>query len=99
MRDPWEGDQLLSELIAFEGITEPQFERVLGDADGARGGLHAGALEGRHQLLEALAFDPAEEPPFRHRETVEGDLVFLHAAIAEDPYLGAAHALGREWLG
>ena len=34
----------------------------------------------------------------RHLEAVEGDLVFLHAAVAEHLDLAAAHALGREGL-
>src|SRR4029077_7356143 len=85
------------ELHAFERIGESEFERVLRDPDGAGRGLDAGALEGRHQLLEALPLDRAEQSLGRHRETVEGDFIFLHAAIAEYRDLGAAHP--RRWKG
>ena len=46
-----------------------------------------------HQLLEALALDAAEQVLGLHLEAVEGDLVFLHAAIAEHLDLGAGHAV------
>ena len=49
-----------------------------------------------HQLLEAQAFDAAEQVLGLHLEAVEGDLVFLHAAIAEHLDLGAGHARRRE---
>ena len=78
---------------------QAELQRVLRHADGARGGLDAGALEGRHQLLEALALVAAQQVGGRHLEAVEADLVFLHAAIAQHRDLAAAHALGRERLG
>ena len=73
-----------------------RLHRGLRDADGARRGLDARRLEGLHQLLEAAPFDAAEQVRGRHLEAVEGDLVFLHAAIAEHLDLGAGHAGGRE---
>ena len=72
-----------AELIAIEGIGEPQLHGVLGDADGARGRLDAGGFERRHQLLEALALDSSPRGSRPDREIVEAELVFLHAAIAE----------------
>ena len=37
---------------------------------------------------------PPKEIVRAHRKAVEGDLVFLHAAIAQDLDLGAGHAGG-----
>ena len=51
-------------------------------------------FEGRHELLETLPLDPAQKPLGRHRESVEGKFVFLHAAIAQHLDLPAAHAGG-----
>ena len=82
----------LAELHAALGIGEAQLERVLRHADGARRGLDARRFEGRHQLLEALALDAAEQVLGLHLEAVEGELVFLHAAIAEHADLAAGHA-------
>ena len=56
-------------------------------------------FEGLHQLFEALALHPAEQRVGRQAEVVEGDLVFLHAAIAEHFDFAARHALGRERIG
>ena len=56
-------------------------------------------FEGLHELLEAEPFDAAEQVFRLHLETVEGDLVFLHAAIAEHLDLGAGHAVCREGIG
>src|SRR5438445_6618463 len=50
----------------------------------------------RSELLEAVAFDAAEQVLRLHLEAVEGDLVFLHAAIAEHLDLGARHAGRRD---
>ena len=50
-------------------------------------------LESLHQLLEAKAFDTAEQVFRFHLKSVESDLVFFHAAIAEHPDFGAAHAV------
>ena len=44
-----------------QGVVERQVQRVLGHADGAGRGLDAGALEGRHQLDEALALLAAQQ--------------------------------------
>ena len=52
--------------------------------------------KGLHELLEAQPLDAAQQVFRLHLETVEGDLVFLHAAIAEHLDLGAAHAFCRE---
>ncbi len=92
-------DHRLAELHPLLGVAQAQLERALRDADGARRGLDAGQLEGLHQLLEALALDAAEQRLGRHAEAVEGDLVFLHAAIAEHLDLAARHALGGERIG
>ena len=77
-------------------VGERQLHRGLRDADGARRGLDARRLEGLHQLLEAEPLDAAEQILGLHLKAVEGDLVFLHAAIAEHLDLGAGHAGGRE---
>ena len=84
----------LAELLALQRIAQPQIQRVLRHADGARRRLDARGFEGLHQLLEALAFLAAQQIGGRHFEAVEADLVFLHAAIAEHADLAAAHALG-----
>ena len=87
-------DQRLAELHPLPGVAQAELEGALRDADGARRGLDAGRFEGLHQLLEALALDAAEQAVGGHVEAVEGDLVFLHAAIAEHLDLAARHALG-----
>jgi hypothetical protein len=70
----------------------PFVERGLRHADGARGGLDAGALEGLHQLLEALALFAAQQVLALHFEVVEVDRVFLHAAVAQHLDLAAGDA-------
>ena len=80
------------------GVAQAEFERVLRHADGARRGLDARALEGGHELLEALTLPFAQKVGGGHLEAVEADLVFLHTAIAQHSDLAAAHALGREWI-
>ena len=96
--DAGEVDQRLAELLAVFGVLQAHFERVLGHADGAGGGLDAGGLEGLHQLLEALVLLAAEQVGGGHAEAVEAELVFLHAAVAEHLDLAAGHALGGEVL-
>ncbi len=91
-----EVEDLAAELRALERVFEAELEGALGDADGAGGGLDAGAFEGRHQVLEAEALDFAEQVAGRHFEAVEAELVFLHAAIAEHFDLAAGHAFGGE---
>ena len=61
-------------------------------ADSARRGLDARGFESRHELLEAEPFDAAQRDTPSSDEAVEGDLVFLHAAIAKHLDLGARHA-------
>src|SRR5262249_1284358 len=80
-RDAREGEKLLAELLALEGVAPTQLKRGLGDAGGARRGLDARRFEGRHELLEALPLETAEKILSLHRETVEAELVLLHAAI------------------
>ena len=82
----------------------PNWTRSLGVAqapDPARSGRRRRAraavwmradFEGLHQLLEALALVAAEKICGRNVETVEADLEFLHAAIAEHLDLAARHA-------
>ncbi len=82
-----------AELHAVLRIVERLLHRRLRHADGARRGLDAGRFEGLHELLEAQPLDAAEQVLRLHLEAVEGDLVFLHAAIAEHLDLGAGHAL------
>ena len=89
-------DDRLAELHAALRIVERLLHRRLRDADRARRGLDARGFEGLHQLLEAQPLDAAEQVFRLHLEAVEGDLVFLHAAIAEHLDFGAGHALGRE---
>ena len=50
-------------------------------------------------MLEALALLAAEQRLGGQAEAVEGDLVFLHAAIAEHLDFAARHALGGERIG
>src|SRR3546814_14847938 len=59
-RHPRKMADRLAELYSFGGVTKAQLEGVATDPEGARRGLDAGAPEGRHQLLEALA--PATPP-------------------------------------
>ena len=89
-------DQRLAELDAFAGVGEAELEGVLRDAQRARRRLDTGEFEGGHQLAKALALLAAERARGRHLETVEAQLVFAHAAIAEHLDLAAGHALGRE---
>src|SRR6185295_8178856 len=95
---PRKGNDRLAELDAINRIGKPKIEGVLGNADGAGGGLDARRFEGPHQLLESLAFDAAEKAAHRHFEILEANLVFLHAAIAEDSDLAAAHAVGGKGI-
>src|SRR5262249_30204935 len=64
-------------------------------ADRARRGLDARRLEGLHELPKAQSLDAAEQVLRLHLETVEGDLILLHAAIAEHLDLGTRHTPGR----
>ena len=95
-RDPGKADQRLAELLAVLAILHPNFQRVLRHANGARGGLDAGGFERLHQLLEALALDPAQQVLTLDLEPVKAQLVFLHAAIAQHLDFTAGHALGGE---
>ena len=97
--DAREIDQRLAELDALLGVAQGQIHRALGDADAAGGGLDARQFEGLHQLLEALALLAAEQIFGRNDETVEADLEFLHAAVAEHFDLAARHAGDRERIG
>ncbi len=72
------------------------FKRILRNANGAGRSLDASAFKGRHQVLEALAFDTAKQVLGLHLEIIESDFVFLHPAIAEDFDLAAGHAVSRE---
>ena len=85
-----------AELVALQGVLQAQFHGVLRHADGAGRRLDAGTFEGRHQLLETLAFLAAQKLARRDFETVEAKLVFLHAAVAEHLDLAAGHAGGGE---
>ena len=49
--------------------------------------------------LKPSPFDTAEQIFRLHLEAVEGEFVFLHAAIAEHADLAAAHAGGGEGVG
>ncbi len=93
---PREVDQRFAKLLAVKRILHADIQRRLRHADGAGGGLDAGALEGFHQLLEALAFFAAQQVFALHMEVVEAQLVFLHAAIAQHLDLATGHALGGE---
>ena len=61
--------------------------------------MNARGFEGRHELLEALALDFAQQAPRPDRKAVEGDLVLLHTAVAEHLDLAAGHAWRREGIG
>ena len=87
-----------AELHARLPVGERLLHRRLRHADGAGRGLDARRFEGLHELLEAQPFDAAEQVFRLHFEAVEGDLVFLHAAIAEHLDLGAAHARRGEGI-
>ena len=89
-------DDRRAELQAILRVVERLLHGGLRHADRPRRGLDARRFEGLHQLLEAEAFDAAEQVFGRHLEAVEGDLVFLHAAIAEHLDFGAGHAFRRE---
>jgi hypothetical protein len=98
-RDAGEGGQRLLELLALLGIGEAELERVAGHAHGPGRGLDARPLEGRHELLEALALDAAQEIVAGHPKAVEAERVFLHATVAEDLDLAAGEAVHREGVG
>ena len=95
-RDPREAVDGAAELVALERVGEAEIEGVLGDADGPRRGLDTRRFEGLHELLEAAPRLTAEQGVAGYREAVEGNLIFLHAAIAEHLDLGAHHAGRRE---
>ena len=85
-----------AELATLGRIGKGQFQRTLRHANGARGRLNARALKGFHQLLKALARLAAEDGVFWHGKTVEGNVIFFHAAIAQHFNLAALHAVGGE---
>src|SRR3546814_2696330 len=88
-------DDRLAELPAVHRIVQPEFERAARDTHGARGGLDAGALEGAHELLEALPLLAAEQRVDGCGHRVELQRIFAHSAIAEHLDLAAGHAVGR----
>ena len=89
-------DDGLAELLAVTGVFQAEIEGILRHADGAGGGLDAGAFKGLHQLLEALALNPAQKIFGLHFKILEADFKFLHAAVAQDFDFAAAHALCRK---
>ena len=92
-RNPGKLDQRLAELPALQRISQPFLQRRLRHPDGARGGLDARTFEGLHQLLEALPLFPAQQVCCGHAQAVEGQLVLLHAAVAQHLDLAAGDAL------
>src|SRR6516165_4168902 len=80
--DAGKTDDRLAELLALLGIGEGLVHGRLRHADRARRGLDARRLEGLHELPKAQSLDAAEQVLRLHLETVEGDLVLLHAAIS-----------------
>ena len=80
-------------MLGYRGMKEYEiaFDGFVVKAENLLGGV-----EGLHQLLEALAFHAAKQRLGGQAEAVEGDLVFLHAAIAEHFDFAARHALGGE---
>ena len=81
-------------IAAIASICKASSSAALRNADPARGSLDARAFEGRHQLLEAQPSHAAQEALGRHGEAVEDDLVFLHAAIAQNRDLAARSCPG-----
>ena len=94
--DAREIDQRLAELHALLGVAQPSSNAHCATPTARAAVWMRARFEGLHQLLEALALDAAEQCAGRNLEAVEGDLVFLHAAIAEHLDLAARHALGGE---
>ena len=91
--DARETDDWTAELHTTLGVTEGLLHCSLCNSDRTRRGLDTGGLESLHQLLEAKAFDATKQVFGLHLETIEGNLVFLHPAIAEHFDFGAGHAL------
>ena len=89
-------DDRLAELLALLGVGEGLLHGRLRHADRARRGLDARRLKGLHELPKAQSLDAAEQVLRLHLETVEGDFVLLHAAIAEHLDLGTRHTRGRK---
>src|SRR6476619_1744175 len=77
----WEADDRAAKLRAVLRVAEGLLHRRLCDADSARCRLNAGGLERLHQLLEPEAFASAKQILGLHLEAVEGNFIFLHAAI------------------
>ena len=98
-RDTREVDQRLAELLAVGGVLHPDIKRRRSDSDGPRCCLDASAFEGLHQLLEPFAGLAAQQIVARDVKAVKGQLVFLHAAVAQNLDLAADHAVGGEGLG
>src|SRR5690606_39194991 len=87
-------DDRPGELDTVQRITQAEFHRILRNAERAGRRLDAGALEGLHELLEAITLLAAEQVFRLHLEIIEAELIFLHTAIAEHLDLAAGHAFG-----
>ena len=85
-----------AELFAVGRVFQAEIKSVLRHANGAGGGLDAGAFKGLHELLEALAFNAAQEIFSLHIKILKADFKFFHAAITQDFDFAAAHAFCRE---
>ena len=92
-------DDRLAELLSVDRISEAKLQGALGHANRACRSLDARALEGPHQLLEAVARLAAEQGGVGNLIGIKADLVFLHATIAQDLDLAAAHAGCGEGIG
>src|SRR5262249_4013216 len=81
--DARETDDRTTELNAALRIVKRLLHGGLRNTDRTRSSLNARRFESLHELFEAEALDPAQQILGLHLEAVEGNLVLLHAAIAE----------------
>ena len=82
------------------GVAQAQLERALAATPTARAAVWMRALSKvAISCLKPWPCDAAEQARLGHREAVEGERVFLHAAIAEHRDLAAGQARDRERLG
>ena len=79
---------LAAERLPFLGVADRDVERPLGNADAARGDVHAADLDARHHLLEPAPLLAAEQ--VRRRDAVIGEdqLRCLDPLVAELLELG-----------
>ena len=86
----------LAELLPVQRIFEGEIQRALRHAHGARRGLNARAFKGLHELFEARAGLSAQKRGFGNVKVVKAQIIFFHAAIAQNTDLTATEPVYRK---